>query len=166
MNFDKHVKAMSHARFIADTYSKDRSSKIGALILGTNGEPLSWGYNGFPRGVDDSVDERYERPLKYLWTEHAERNAIYNAARSGHRLLGASMYVTTLCPCPDCARGTAQTGISTLYLESCAFDGSNPRATAWLDNWPVSKQLLTEAGVQILVMCHDGQIHKEQSNLV
>lgn len=159
-------KAISHAKFIAETYSRDKSTKIGALILGPEGEPLSWGYNGFPRGVNDNEETRYERPLKYLWTEHAERNAIYNAARSGHKLLGASMFITGLCPCPDCSRAVIQSGIRKVYLELAAFDVTNPRAEAWLKDWPVSKQMLTEAGIEIRVLSPEMEIHEQHSNLV
>lgn len=157
---------MNHARFIADNYSKDRSTKIGALIIGVDGEPLSWGYNGFPRGVNDGKEERYERPLKYKWTEHAERNAIYNAARSGHKLCGASIFITGLCPCPDCARACIQSGIRKVHLELDAFEGSNPRAKVWLEDWHLSKEMLSEAGIEILVLTPEMNIHKQHSNLV
>ncbi len=162
----KVVKALNHARFIAETYSRDNSSKIGALILGSSGEPLSWGYNGFPRGVDDDNKERYERPLKYLWTEHAERNAIFNAARSGHKLLGSSIYITGLCPCPDCTRGIIQAGIVEVHLESWAFDPANDRAKVWAEGWEVSKEMLTEAKIPTYVFMPDGQIQQQHSILV
>ena len=73
---------LSMAKLIA-TWSRDRSTKVGAVIVGPNREVRSVGYNGFPRGVNDAIESRYERPGKYDWTEHAERNAIYNAARYG-----------------------------------------------------------------------------------
>ena len=63
--------------------SKDIKTKIGAVIVGKDNEILSTGYNSFPRGLDDNVVQRQERPEKYFWFEHAERNAIYNAARIG-----------------------------------------------------------------------------------
>ena len=67
--------------------SKDRSTKLGCVIVGVGHEVRSTGYNGFPRGVNDNVDARHQRPEKYKWTEHAERNAIYNAARCGVSVL-------------------------------------------------------------------------------
>ena len=63
--------------------SKDIKTKIGAVIVGKDNEILSTGYNSFPRGLNDNVVQRQERPEKYFWFEHAERNAIYNAARIG-----------------------------------------------------------------------------------
>jgi dCMP deaminase len=155
MSESKVKKALSLTGFMAETYSKDRSTKVGALILGNEGEPLSWGYNGFPRGCDDNKEERHERPLKYLWTEHAERNAIFNAARSGHKLLGSSIIITGLRPCPDCSRAIVQSGISTVYMEQAAFDESNPRVQAWMESWKVSEEILAEGGVTTVVINTD-----------
>ncbi len=63
------------------TWSKDRSAGTGCVIVGSDRLLRVTGYNGFVRGIDDEVSKRHERPEKYLWTEHAERNAIYNAAK-------------------------------------------------------------------------------------
>ena len=63
--------------------SKDESTQIGAIIVGKDKEIVSTGYNSFPRGLTDDIKSRQERPEKYYWFEHAERNAIYNAAIIG-----------------------------------------------------------------------------------
>jgi len=91
-------------------WSKDRSTKVAAVITDENHRILSIGYNGFPSGCNDQKEERHQRPAKYLYTEHAERNAIYNAARNGIRLEGATIYIP-FCPCVDCARAIIQSGI-------------------------------------------------------
>ncbi len=106
---------MELARHIGQ-WSKDRSFGVGCVIVGPDREIRSTGYNGFPREVDDNVEERHERPAKYAWTEHAERNAIYNAARMGTALKGCTMYVPWY-PCMDCARAIIQSGISWLVCE-------------------------------------------------
>jgi dCMP deaminase len=90
--------------------SKDRSTKVGCVVVGPDNEIRSTGFNGFPRGVNDNAPERHERPAKYLWTEHAERNAIYNAARMGTALKHCRLYCT-FAPCMDCARAIVQAGI-------------------------------------------------------
>ena len=59
--------------------SKDQSTQIGAVIVGIDNEIRSTGYNSFPSGINDDLQERQERPEKYYWIEHAERNALYNA---------------------------------------------------------------------------------------
>lgn len=131
------------ARLVAG-WSKDRSTKVGAVIVGEAGQILSTGFNGFPRGVNDDVDERHERPAKYLYTEHAERNAIYNAARLGVQLLDSRMYVDWP-PCSDCARGIIQAGIGEVVIGFAA--GVVPER--WDGNFAVSAEMLYEAGITI-----------------
>lgn len=113
MNTKWHLRFLDMAKLVA-TWSKDRSTQVGAVAVGSNREVRAMGYNGFPRGVDDDVEERYERPVKYLFTEHAERNLLYNATRIGVSLDGCALYCTHF-PCADCARGIIQSGISSLY---------------------------------------------------
>lgn len=98
------------ALFVAE-WSKDRSRKVGAVIVDGRNTVVSLGWNGFPRGIDDDVEERHERPAKYLWTEHAERNAIYNAASNGDSLRGCKIYLPWY-PCAECARAIIQSGIN------------------------------------------------------
>lgn len=97
-------------------WSKDTSTHVGCIIVGPDNAIRSLGYNGFPRGVNDDVEERYERPLKYMWTEHAERNAIYNSSRMGLSLQGSTMYLNGNhgFPCSECARAIIQCGITSL----------------------------------------------------
>lgn len=68
----------------AEIFSKDNSTKTGAIILDENDNIYSTGYNGIPRGMNDGLKNRNTReanevfPLKYNYFEHAERNALYN----------------------------------------------------------------------------------------
>lgn len=94
-------------------WSKDRSRRVGCVIVGQGNEVRATGYNGFPRGIDDEAEHRHARPAKYAWTEHAERNAIYNSARSGVSTAQCKMYVPWY-PCMDCARAIVQSGIAEL----------------------------------------------------
>lgn len=136
------------AKVVAEK-SKDLSSGCGAVIVGKSNEILSTGYNGFPRGVNDRIESRNQRPVKYLWTEHAERNAIYNAARNGVSLEGCSMYIVVLnselsIPCADCSRATIQTGIRKVFVE----DTSVPER--WEESGKVSLEMLRESGVELI----------------
>jgi dCMP deaminase len=97
--------------------SKDPATQLGCVIAGPAHEIRSTGYNSFPRGIRDDVPGRSERPEKYLWVEHAERNAIYNAARAGTALEGCTMYVE-LMPCMDCARAIVQAGIVEVIVDA------------------------------------------------
>ena len=125
--------------------SKDKNTQIGAVIVGIDKEIVSTGYNSFPRGIDDERAERQEKPEKYFWFEHAERNAIYNAARIGVSTKGCTMYLTCGIPCADCARGIINAGISKIYVRK----GGGAQSQKWLDSGERSRQMFKEAGVQI-----------------
>lgn len=106
----KAIKYMRLAQFLAQEFSKDESTKVGALLLHRKDYAiLATGYNGMPRKAKDDKPERLLRPEKYLWFEHAERNAIYNAAKHGTRL-NKCIAIVTLMPCMDCMRGLASVG--------------------------------------------------------
>ena len=128
---------------VAASKSKDRSRGVGAVIANDDKRILSVGYNGFPSGCNDNIEERHERPAKYLWTEHAERNAIYSAGRSGVPLIGATMYVT-LFPCPGCARAIIQSGIKKVFTIKPDFEDKN-----WGEKWQVSMEMLYDGGVAL-----------------
>lgn len=145
--FEPHwdVRLMTLAAQIGG-WSKDRSARTGCVIVGPDRLIRSTGFNGFLRGIDDDVAERHERPAKYSWTEHAERNAIYNAARLGISLLGCTAYVNWF-PCVDCARGLAQAGVSTLV--ALTPDHTDAR---WGAEFTLATAMLEEAGVAMRLM--------------
>lgn len=122
--------------------SKDRSTKVGALALDDDHDILSTGYNGFPRKVKD-VEERHERPMKYLYTSHAEENMVAQAARKGVSLKGATVLVTSLFPCTTCARLMIQAGVKRIIAPHLSVD---PR---WEEQAKHALTLLEEAGVEV-----------------
>jgi len=126
-------------------WSKDPSTKVGCVIIGPNKEILTTGYNGLPRGTNDDIPDRLVRPEKYFWFEHAERNAIYNAARIGVPLLGATAYVT-LCPCMDCARGIVQSGIKRVVTVDIRETDTIQR---WKEDFMRTEILFEECGVTL-----------------
>jgi dCMP deaminase len=126
--------------------SKDQSTQIGAVIVGQDNEVLSTGYNSFPRGMDDSIQERQERPEKYFWFEHAERNAIYNAARIGVSLKNSTIYLTSGLPCMDCARGIVNSGVKVVWCKRVCTTKNKEK---WEESQSKSMQLLNECGVQV-----------------
>ena len=127
------------------TWSKDPSTKIGAIAVGDKGQILSQGYNGFPRGVKDT-NNRYEtREEKYKYVVHGEMNCIYNACHSGASLSGATLYVTGLPVCSECAKGIIQVGIKKVIME---YPKTIP--TFWRDSMELTKQMFQEAGVMCI----------------
>ena len=126
--------------------SKDERTQIGAVIVGKNKEIVSTGYNSFPRGINDNLnEERQERPEKYYWFEHAERNAIYNAARIGVSTEGCTMYLTCGIPCADCARGIINAGIARIFV----MRGGGAKSQKWVDSAERSMKMFEEAGVNV-----------------
>jgi dCMP deaminase len=127
-------------------WSKDRSTRIGAVLVKDN-RVISVGFNGMPTGVSDDVEARHQRPDKYYYFEHAERNCILTAAREGIRVAGATLYTTGI-PCADCARATIQSGVAciTVWKRGSGLETSD----RWHDSIKAGETMLKEAGVEIV----------------
>jgi dCMP deaminase len=107
---DQITTSMEHIR----TTSSDPDTQVACVITDDN-EIISVCANTTTTGLDAIMSkDMYERPAKYDWIEHAERNAIYECAKWGISLKGTSMYVSAF-PCVECARAIVQSGISTLH---------------------------------------------------
>jgi len=128
---------MEMAEFAA-VRSKDPATKVGCIITTVDKGVVSTGYNGIPRGVEDKP-ERMERPAKYLWTSHAEENAVAQAARSGVSLKGSTAYVTHA-PCCRCARMLIQAGIE------CVVVGDG-KTSMPQEEFDTARTMFNEAGV-------------------
>lgn len=137
--------------------SKDPSTKVGCVIVSQDNVVLSMGYNGFPRGVRESeLTGRWDRPEKYFWVEHAERNAIFNAARNGIRLMGAKAYLNfEPKPCADCSRALIQAGITEIIGPDKVFSGKGAGTHYSIDH---SEVMLLEAGVKTRIAYIDPEM--------
>jgi dCMP deaminase len=174
--------------------SKDPSTQVGCVIVGPDNEIRSTGFNGFPRGVQETlrgevhwpidttydlltrrelylcdcgelVDStlppgelehfqpnpdtlylaRWERPQKYEYVEHAERNAVYNAARIGVSLLGCRAYLNwEPRPCVDCCKAFIQAGIIEVIGPNIPFPSGGTRKD-W--KFETSTVMMEETGV-------------------
>lgn len=144
-----HYRFMEVAELVK-TWSKDMSTKVGAVVVGPDREIRSTGYNGVVRGVEDDIPERLERPTKYDFFEHAERNAVYNACLIGASLKGCVIYVTAM-PCPDCARAIIQSGIKMVVTRKVEIDENSPTGT-WRDKLVYSEQMFREAGIECITL--------------
>ncbi len=126
--------------------SKDPNTQIGCVIVGPAHEIRSTGYNSFPRGIRDDVPERLERPAKYLWMEHAERNAICNSARAGTSTEGCTIYVEIM-PCMDCARAIVQAGIVDVAVSAARM--AEYSSEYYDQHFGLVEVLFGEAGVRV-----------------
>jgi len=124
--------------------SKASNTKVGCIILDQEKSTRSTGYNGAPRGcsADEGDSRGADKPEKYFWIEHAERNAIYNAARSGTPLKDCVLLVTHP-PCMDCARAIVQVGIKIVISKV----PDEKFISTWSENFERSIQLFKECGV-------------------
>jgi dCMP deaminase len=138
-NWDEYFMQMA---VVAASRSKDRSVQVGAVIVDHHRNVRATGYNGFPRMVNDDDDLRHERPIKYKFAEHAERNAIYSAARAGVCTEGCVLYCTHA-PCSDCARAIIQSGIVTIVIPP------NRILSTFADDTLIALEMLREARVRI-----------------
>lgn len=125
------------------SWSKDPSTRVGAVAIGQKGQVLSQGYNGFPRGIEDKSERMENRDWKYLLIVHAEMNAIYNATYNGVSLDGSTMYVSGLPCCSECAKGIIQVGVSEVVMDG---DPKNPR---WKQSCDLALSMFKEAGIGV-----------------
>jgi len=147
----RNARFMQLAQLIS-TWSKDPSTKVGCVIVSPEKTILSMGYNGFPRGVNDDIPTRQERPIKYDFVVHAEENALLNAGKNGTRLSGGILYVT-MPPCTRCAGSIIQAGIKeVIYLEP----EIQKQIPGWRDTLDISFTMFNEAGILHKSMSRDG----------
>ena len=133
------IRFMGLAKYVA-TWSKDKGTGVGAVIVNDDKKVLSLGFNGFPRGVDDEVTERHESPLKFHYIEHAERNAINEAEIS---LRDGTLYCTFF-PCSDCARSIIQKFIKRVVAPKPDFNDLR-----WGEGHTISLEMFKEAGLEV-----------------
>ena len=155
MDKDKAIQYFKLAVQVANIFSKDPSTKVGTILLKPGShQVLSLGYNGMPRGINEKDIFKWERPLKYKYVEHSERNAIYNASRHGTPLEGC-IAIVTMFPCSDCTRALIQSGVKTIISY---YDQS--KKERWGEEWKISNDMLKEANIDIMIL-NDNDINKD-----
>lgn len=131
---------ISLARHVAQ-WSKDPSTKVGAVIVDENKRIISLGFNGFPIGVMDTDDLLSNRELKLQAILHAEENAILFAKQD---LSKCTLYVWPLMTCAKCASKIIQSGIKKVV--SCNLN----RRPEWENNFKLARQLFDQSGVEYI----------------
>lgn len=123
-------------------WSKDPSTKTGAVIVDPDNRVVSIGYNGFPRGVDDSLERLENREIKYKIIVHCERNALLFAREP---VAGYRLYTWPFMSCAPCAAMVIQSGI----VEVIAPISDNSR---WIEDFNLAKTLFKEAEVSVRLL--------------
>ena len=119
-------------------WSRDESTKVGAVIVDAKKRVISLGFNGFPAGV---LDEVTSRDQKLRRTIHAEVNAVSFANRS---VEGCTIYVTHP-PCSNCAAVLIQHGISEVVFPKPSADFLE----RWGESYDEGRAMFSEANVKV-----------------
>ena len=129
--------------------SPNRVRHVGAVLRSADGKTTISRCNTFPQGVQET-EERHAGNGRLVWQEHAERNAIFAAARAGVATEGGALACTYF-PCLECARAIVQAGIR--HLHTLPPDWSDP---VWGVSFGPSQAILREGGVQLHLSDRDG----------
>ena len=128
--------------------SPNRVRQVGAVLVVRDGTEIA-ACNTYPAGVRD-LEERHAGDGRFVWMEHAERHAIFEAARRGLATAGGHI-TSTFCPCIDCARAIVEAGIVCLDTPAPAFDDP-----VWGAAFERSQIILREGGVEIRIVKASG----------
>lgn len=139
-NWDTRFMDLAH--FIA-SWSKDPTTKVGAVIVGNNQHQISLGYNGFPAGIRDTPERLNNRDVKHLLTQHAERNALDNATFDTRT---ATLYCTQI-PCTKhgCSLSVISKGIHRVVCPPV------PEKEPWNTDARETERLFAEAGIKLTI---------------
>lgn len=131
-------------------WSKDPSTKTGAIIVSADNMIISMGYNGFPKGVKDDPADYKDRATKYERIIHSEVNAVL-AARTD--LSGCTIYCYPLMPCSRCATLIIQTGISTVVFP---YSEDSEVLARFRVSHEHAIDMFNDAGVKLI--CYEGEL--------
>ena len=130
------------AKYVSE-WSKDPNAKVGAVVVCERGGVRSLGYNGFPMGVEDSVERLSDKAIKLELVVHAEQNALIAA---GADAAGATIFVWGKPVCAHCAGAIIQAGISRVVSLS---PDSISKDSAWLKTGKLAVVMFREADIRV-----------------
>lgn len=138
------LRFMDLAKHIAG-WSRDPSTKVGAVAVDSRKRLVASGFNGLSRRVEDSPERLHNRTTRYSLTVHAEINMLISAERS---LRGCTVYLWPLPCCSQCASAPIQAGIARVVAPSPAPD----LADRWGESIDLAVMALREAGVKVDIL--------------
>jgi len=129
-------------------WSKDPSTKVGAVLVRPNNSVASTGFNGFPPGHDDSPELYLNREYKYKHVVHAEDNAINFFCGT---CAGFTLY-TSFPTCPDCMELAGKAGIKRVVGPPLLGGRGGGKSQAWINEWKqrilMSSEIAARYGIQ------------------
>jgi dCMP deaminase len=138
--------------FQVASWSRDPSTKVGAVITLPNYSVVAVGFNHFPPGVPDTDDHYADRDFKLKHICHAEIDALHQLPEH----LAPNCFVYTSFPvCPACVEALGVAGVARIVEPALRADG---RDEFWFREWRAkiveSMRLSDEYGIDRRVM-HD-----------
>lgn len=135
------IRFLRLAQFIALEWSKDPSTKCGAVIVRPDRTVAAMGVNGFPMSLRDTPERLNDRPTKYAMMVHCEMNAVLF---SREKVDGYTLYTYPFSSCDRCAIHLLQAGISRFVYPKMAED----KTARWAESMEKSRKYFVEAGVE------------------
>ena len=135
---------LDQAKLIS-TWSKDPSTKTGAVIVAPSGSIVSTGYNGFPQKMEDKVELYANREEKYSRIIHCEMNAAMYAKKD---LTGCTLYTYPFISCDRCFVHMLQLGITRFVAPKATED----QLTRWGAAFERVRGYARETGVKLIEM--------------
>lgn len=129
-------------------WSKDPSTKCGAVLVRPDKSIASDGYNGFPPGVLDSDERLNDRDVKNSIVRHAEQNAITFCRDVD--MSDLTLYVWPFQPCTVCMGEIITRKIKKVV--SFATDPSNPKHQRWEANFKLARDMASEVGIELVLL--------------
>lgn len=118
--------------FNVSRWSKDPSSKIGAVAVSEDRRIIGTGFNGFSSHDKDDFHDYYIRDRKYPKIIHAEMNLLLNCLNAGMPIKGSTIFVYGQPVCSECAKVISNTGIKGLVA---VWDHGISSTKRWTDEW-------------------------------
>ncbi len=136
-------RGLEMARMVS-AWSKDPSTKVGSALFNVNNTVAGVGYNGLPRGVEDTDERLTNRDLKYPMTIHAEENVMYNSTKSP---IGFMRLYVTMHPCAPCAGKIIQWGAITEII--CPTFIPDDKPADWVSSCALAGEMFREVGIEV-----------------
>ena len=124
-------------------WSKDPSTKAGAVIVRPDRTVASLGYNGFPKQMPDTAELYLDRNAKYSRIIHCEMNALIH---SREQVAGHTLYTYPFACCDRCVVHMVQAGISRFVFPEPTVEA----LSRWSDAFEKTKRYMDECRVAYL----------------
>jgi len=136
---------MLAAAKLFSSWSKDPSTRVGALLVDSSRRFVSMGYNGFAAGLDDSVDRLSNREYKYGCVLHAEENVFFNATAP---LFGTTLYTYPMPPCSKCTAAAIQVGVIRIVSVSGHY---RTLSSDWKEKLEWAREMCEQVSIPIVL---------------